>query len=174
MIPFIELCSDGGEATCPRLFDDLEALRAAADQSVRNAVTVPVGDNLDSFVSLDPVAFGEGNYVAVVMQNLSRVAGKNGAMPRSQVKAVVYGVFAGYPTIVTSDEGVFLPSAEEYHEAAKWVLGLGFCVWCSLVEGATSGNLLSVPHTDISMGSLEGLDFDGGQAGFKIPLSWYL
>jgi hypothetical protein len=172
MIPMIELCAEGANATCPRLFDDLEALRAASDGAVRAAVDVPVGENLESFVSLDPVAFGEGNYVAVVMENMTRAASKG--MHRTRVRAQVYGVFAGYPTIESSDEGVFLPAAAAYHEAAKWILGLGFCVWCRLVEGSAAGNLLSVPHTDVELGAMEGLDFDGGQAGFKIPVSWYL
>lgn len=180
MIPDVSECADAVEAACPGLYNDLAALRDVAHAAVVEAVgDLPCGQNLSKGVVLDPVAVGPGNHVLVIPGpvKLQRRQGKAAPLmqlTRLQVSAVVAVIFDGYPLAEMEGEHVYIPDADTYDRASKFVLSIGWCVLCAIRDAISAGNLLATmdPGQDISISNATFEDSGGGQATIAMNIEW--
>lgn len=180
MIPDVTECADLVEASCPGLYNDLAALRDVAHAAVVAAVgAAPCGQDLQKAVVLDPVAVGPGNHVLVIPGPISvqRRQGKASPMlqlTRLKVSAVVAVIFEGYPLVEMEGEHAYIPEAGTYDRASKFVLSVGWCVFCAMRDAVAAGNLLSNvdpdQDIDVTQGTFE--DSGGGQATISFQVSW--
>lgn len=181
MIPDVSQCADAVEAACPGLYNDLAAVRDVVYTAVVDAVgDLPCGQGLDKAVVLDPVAVGPGNHVLVIPGGIAVQRSKVGKqapllqLTQLKVSAVIAIIFDGYPIAEMEGEHVYIPDGDTYDRASKFVLSIGWCVFCAVREAIAEGNLLANvnPGQDIELSRGTFDDSGGGQATISFELSW--
>ena len=182
MIPVVNRCVEAGDAPCPTLFNQLDAIRGVVTAAVLTVVEPTCTDALDSLVTLPPfVLTPEDNKVIVYPESVSLERSKSKSpllvTTRTKVTATIVVALSGYPSIGMDEaEGyITTPHPADSHAAAKFITGLGWCVWCALVDAINNKALLPNKelHDDIAMTTMKLLDFETGIAGLEIGMTWY-
>lgn len=176
MIPNAETCKNYGEFGCPNLFDDLEALLSVVLQQTRDSLPAGLGEKLEGYVGLMPMAVDNGDVVICFPVDVKAVRSKkNPQMVRTEVTAQATVVFSGWPGVMVEGGNFTVPDAAEVHEATRFVTSIAWCVWCQVMNEIASGKLLTgvdLPGFDGTSVSMDIEDFGGMQAGFDLTVKW--